>query len=196
MLQVDGIKDGKPFGHNEYSFDPIANEMMAKPRTPIEMRNAVVAGIKKWQKGILLATPPSERSNRAGDQNALVASIFWFDGSKLMMQNIRAVPVVDTGEIYSKVTPSEPIEIPDHGFVSPPGARKKAPTDPNTQHKIAPLTDPAAVVNTLLGAESELSKDVVGPPFTIFRLSRGGGEWLSRDGTAMCKTNSHLAIRH
>jgi hypothetical protein len=196
IFEANDAKDGKPVGQTEYSFDLIANNLLAKPHTPDEMKAGVAEGIIKWQKAALRATPPDMRPSRVGDNFAVSASIFWFDGSKPMMQSVRIVPVLVGGEIDTTEGPDELIEIPADRIVAAPESQQKAFRDLDTSLTLTRITDPVAQLDVLLKAESRLSKDLVGPPFTIFRLSKMGARWMPGAGAKTCSANSHLTISH
>lgn len=54
------------------------------------------------------------------------------------------------------------------------------------------IDDGYSKIDALLNRETQLSRDRVGPPFTIFRLSMMGSTWMA--GADICKGNTHLTI--
>lgn len=83
----------------------------------------------------------------------------------------------------------------DGDIVIPGGARHRAMDIAGRQEQLNAIDNGAGKVEWLLQKESELSKDIVGPPFTIFRLSPiGGSSWMK--GAEQCKVNTHLTAAH
>jgi hypothetical protein len=185
---------GSQTGHMEYKLDPRLNEIFKTHKDSGQMVKQIIAAAEEWEKETMTPMIDSDRARFAAQ--GFKGFLFWFENGVTMNQFFAVYPVLNGRAISFNVDNRQgKKQIPAGHFAIPEGISQRAWGFPGRPERMNAIDDGVGKVEWLLQKESELSKDVVGTPFTIFRLSPiGGSNWMK--GAEQCKANTHLTATH
>jgi hypothetical protein len=115
-------------------------------------------------------------------------TLFWFDGDKPMMQQFAVTPVLHPDAAIGFKLVHQQATMMSEGKIIWNDDSVHAASNTTSLASSESKLDGKSELDEILKAEAKVSKNVVGPPFTIVRLTNKGGVWV--ESGDLCRKTS------
>jgi hypothetical protein len=157
--------------------------LLGAARTPGQILEVVTWIVMNIQKALLPAL--------AKRYMVTTASFYWFESGKPrnIVIDFESDVIGDKIQFHHDIVRNQ--LLVDGDISSPPRDFHKVLDQPELLQTAKVIDDPKDQLNFILGKETDLNnRQDVGPPFTIYKLTPGGGEWAQDVGEICGASNT------
>jgi hypothetical protein len=179
----------------EGPLEPLINRALELERTPAALIARLRRDVQNWKSETFQKLP--KKDVLASKEDGTVITVFYFDSNaKATMTSMSFTPTLEKGRYNSVEKDEGTWTLGTNQYMATPFSYHASLTQQFVDSLRIYPDAPRRLIEAL-NKEHQISRDpkagfVVGPPYTVFRLSVMGGAWIPGNGIDMCKGNTHL----